>query len=110
MQVSTANIDGATNVLEVARRTARTRYAEWFPHLPPAAVPGTPVIARPDVAFLVAGYDAAAAGSFTEPKLYQSMGALDYPPMLHNYGFAISGVGQYALSAQSALPGGPLCR
>ena len=96
-RVSTANVDGATNVLELARQTARTRYQEWFPHLPAAAIPGTPQMARPDVAFLVAGYDVGAGGAFSEAKLYQSMSSLDFPPMLHNYGFALAGVAQYAL-------------
>jgi 20S proteasome alpha/beta subunit len=56
-----------------------------------------PAIARPDLAFVIAGYDLDAAGQYNVPRLYQTISALDFPPMLHEYGFVISGVAQYAL-------------
>jgi 20S proteasome alpha/beta subunit len=90
-------LDGATSVLGVVRQVARQRYAEWFPHLQPMAIPGVPQLARPEVAFVVAGYDPDAAGRFTVPRLYQTVSGLDFPPMLHEYGFALQGVAQYAL-------------
>jgi len=90
-------LDGATAIADLVRRTARQRYGEWFPHLLPMIPPGAPGIARPDLMFVVAGYDPDASGKFEVPKLYSSPSGLDFPPMLHDYGFAISGVAQYAL-------------
>lgn len=89
--------DGVSNVVDLVREIARRRYAEWFPHLPPAAFPGTPQLSRPDLQFVVAGYDADAEGRYTQPRLYSSGSGLDFPPSLHEYGFVLSGVAQYAL-------------
>lgn len=90
-------IDGATNILALARNTSRQRYAEWFPHLMPAVPPGMPGIPRPDLAYLIVGYDADEHGKFAVPRLYSSSSGLDFPPALHEYGFALNGVAQYAL-------------
>lgn len=90
-------IDGVSAVTDLVRGTAKRRYGEWFPHLQPAVPPGMPAIARPDLAFIIAGYDPDPAGKYTSPRLYQTLSALDFPPMLHEYGFVISGVAQYAL-------------
>src|SRR5947209_786656 len=95
--VGAQNVDGATNVMAVVRQVARARYAEWFPHLPPALVPGMMGLARPDLALMVAGYDQDGSGPYNVPRLYQTVSALDFPPMLHEYGFALGGVAQYAL-------------
>jgi len=90
-------IDGATPAMQLVRLTAHQRYVEWFPQLPPAIPPGMAGIARPELAFIVVGYDQDAGGQYTIPKLYQLISPLDFPPMLHDYGFAITGVAQYAL-------------
>src|SRR5688572_23655064 len=39
-QVRKEQRDGASSITELVRATARQRYAEWFPHLPPAIPPG----------------------------------------------------------------------
>ena len=83
--------------MQLVRQIARARYAEWFPHLPPAVPPGMAGIGRPELAFMVAGYDADAGGQYTVPRLYQVISVLDFPPTLHEYGFALSGIAQYAL-------------
>jgi len=90
-------MDGATQAMQLVRQIARARYAEWFPHLPPAVPPGMAGIGRPELAFMVAGYDADAGGQYTVPRLYQVISVLDFPPTLHEYGFALSGIAQYAL-------------
>jgi len=90
-------MDGATQAMQLVRQIARARYAEWFPHLPPAVPPGMAGIGRPELAFMVAGYDADAGGQYTVPRLYQVVSVLDRPPTLHGYGFALSGIAQYAL-------------
>jgi len=91
------NADGATRIMDLVRTTARNRYDEWFPHLPPAVAPGVAGISRPELALIVAGYDPDAAGAFTIPRIYQMVSSLQFAPMLHDYGFALSGVAQYAL-------------
>lgn len=96
-EVAQNKVDGATLVLEVVRRIAKARYQEWFPHLQPAVFPGAQQIARPDLAFVVVGYDVAADGKYSIPKLFQTMSTYDWPPMLHSHGFVLTGVGQYAL-------------
>ena len=90
-------MDGATQAMQLVRQIARARYAEWFPHLPPAVPPGMAGIGRPELAFMVAGYDADAGGQYTVPRLNQVISVLDFPPTLHEYGFALSGIAQYAL-------------
>lgn len=50
------------------------------------------VASRPDVAFLVGGYEQDGT-----PRLISLISALDFAPLLHNYGFAVQGVAQYAL-------------
>lgn len=90
-------IDGVSQIMELVRQTAKQRYAEWFPHLPPMVVPGMPGIARPDLGFVIVGYDPDATGAFTTPRLYSTNSNLDFPPSLHEYGFVLSGIAQYAL-------------
>lgn len=90
--------DGASVVLERTRAVVRQRFRDWFPGF--AVQPSTtgtqvePV--RPELALLIAGYDPHAK-SPPEQKIYQLVSPLDFAPALHNYGFAVVGVGQYAL-------------
>jgi 20S proteasome alpha/beta subunit len=95
--VSSLPADGATLVMQGFRAHARATYADWLPHLPPAAVPGMPMLARPDLVFIVAGYDQDPDGAFTIDKIYQLQSGWDFAPNLHEYGFALAGVPQYAL-------------
>jgi 20S proteasome alpha/beta subunit len=46
---------------------------------------------------IIAGYDVDAAGQPTEQRIFQLISQADFAPMLHNYGFALSGVAQYGL-------------
>jgi predicted proteasome-type protease len=90
--------DGVSKVLNKTRTLVRQRYGEWFPNF--ALQPnqqGQPV--RPDLALLIAGYDdvPAPAGRQPDQKIFQIISGLDFAPMLHNYGFALLGVAQYAL-------------
>jgi 20S proteasome alpha/beta subunit len=88
--------------MNVLRDTTRARYQEWFPSVPPMQAPQLVMTGqaptRPDLAFLVAGYEPQADdGSASEPRIYQLQAATDFSPMLHDYGFAVAGVAQYAL-------------
>lgn len=89
--------DGVTAVMEAFRAVARQSYAEWLPHMPPAVPQGVPALPRPDLGFIVAGYDEADEGGKPEARIYTLMSGLDFAPMLHEYGFALQGVAQYAL-------------
>jgi 20S proteasome alpha/beta subunit len=87
--------DGVSAVLDKTRTLVRTKYGEWFPNFAlQINQAGTPV--RPDLALLIAGYDAV-QGAPPEQKIFQILSGLDFAPMLHNYGFALVGVAQYAL-------------
>jgi len=96
-QVAAGGIDGVTPVMNVLRDSVRTSYNEWFqsvpPMVPPAMAATGQLATRPDLAFLVAGFeiDKQSALMFSLPS------AVDFAPMVHNYGFAVQGVAQYAL-------------
>jgi 20S proteasome alpha/beta subunit len=96
-KTASAGIDGATPVLEVLRSTVREQYNSWFPTVP-AVVP-IPLIqtgqvaVRPDLAFLIGGYELDGGAS----RLFGLGSLFDFAPMLHDYGFAVQGVAQYAL-------------
>lgn len=95
-----ATLGGATAAVTALRAMARQKYGEWFPSLPAVApqamVQAGQIAARPDLVYVVAGHDAQPDGSRT-PAIYQLTSAVDFAPMLHNYGFAVAGVPQYAL-------------
>ncbi len=87
--------DGVSTVLEKTRTLVRQKYADWFPGFSiQQNQEGHPV--RPDLALLIAGYDVS-AGNPPQQKIFQLVSQLDFAPMLHNYGFALVGVAQYAL-------------
>jgi 20S proteasome alpha/beta subunit len=95
--ISTRGVVGVTPVMEVFRETARALYAQWLPHLMPAVPPGVAAMARPDIEVIVAGYEQDDHGNFTTPRIYHLVSSLDFPPMLHDYGFALGGIALYAL-------------
>ncbi len=95
------HVDGVTEVMNVLRETTRQRYQEWFPSVPPMQAPQMVMSgaapARPDLAYVVAGFELSQDGGGVDPKVYQLQAGTDFSPMLHNYGFAVAGVAQYAL-------------
>ena len=96
-KVGEAGVDGVTQVLESARETVKEKYDEWFSRFLIRRTPGAQEPARPDLLMIVAGYDCDESGKFTIPRIYSMNSALDFAPMLHDYGFALNGVAQYAL-------------
>ncbi|MGB8706842.1 MAG: hypothetical protein WCD72_02675 [Dehalococcoidia bacterium] len=93
-------IDGVGNVVKVVHDTARASYDAWFPGLPQTAVlnPQTGVfIGRPDLTFIIGGYEKDQSENFVRPVIYQLNSALNFAPMIHDYGFAVAGVPTYAL-------------
>jgi len=95
-KLTAGKIDGVTAVLETLRETARENYQQWFRSIPPVQSPALVLTgqapARPDLLFTVAGYEPDGT-----PRLFTVVSQLDFPPMLHDYGYALQGVAQYAL-------------
>lgn len=96
-KVGPAGLDGVTTVMNLLRATARQNYNDWFASVPPMVAPAMAmsgqVATRPDLAFLVAGFEVDEQSAF----MYSLQSGVDFAPMLHNYGFAVQGVAQYAL-------------
>ncbi len=90
-------VEGVTPIMQQAREVALERYREWFPNFTIQPVHGLLAPQRPDLALMVAGYDVDALGNVDEPRMFQVLSQMDFAPMLHNYGFALAGVAQYAL-------------
>lgn len=95
-KVAKQKIDGATAVMNLLRDTVREQYNNWFPSVPAIQplqlIQSGQVAVRPDMAFIVGGYELDGT-----PRLFGMGSLLDFSPMLHDYGFAVQGVAQYAL-------------
>lgn len=91
------SIEGVTAVMDAARSHVRTKYGDWFARFAIQALPNVAAPVRPDLALLITGYDVDGNGQPTEPRIFQLLSQTDFAPMLHNYGFALSGIAQYAL-------------
>ena len=95
-KVAEHNTDGVSPVLDILRSTVREQYNNWFPTVPAiqpmALLQAGQVPVRPDLAFLVAGYE-----PDNTPRIFGLGSFFDFSPMLHDYGFAVQGVAQYAL-------------
>ena len=90
-------VEGVTAVMERVREIVRDAYKEWFQGFALQPMAGSSAPLRPDLALLVAGYDLDGLGTPAQQRLFQLVSQLDFAPMLHNYGFALVGVAQYAL-------------
>lgn len=89
-------VDWATPVMSILRDTVREQYNNWFPSVPPmqsiALIQSGQVPVRPELAFIIGGYEKDGT-----PRLFTMINLMDFSPMLHDYGFAVQGVAQYAL-------------
>ena len=95
-----AGMDGVGEVVNMVHITARKCYDTWFPSLPQTTIvnPQTGVpIGRPDLTFIVGGYEKDLNGNFVRPSIYQLSSGFNFAPMIHDYGFAVAGVPTYAL-------------
>lgn len=89
--------EGVTAIMDKTRMVMRQKYAEMFAGFAMQQLPGLTVPVRPDVQLLLVGYDVDNHGKPTEQRIFQLLSQLDFAPMLHNYGFGLVGVAQYAL-------------
>jgi 20S proteasome alpha/beta subunit len=83
---------GITELTMTLHHYARAQFGQWFESFAIKPTAGDLRSVRPDLNFMVAGFELN-----HEPKIYRMSSSLDFAPMLHNYGFGIDGVAQYAL-------------
>jgi 20S proteasome alpha/beta subunit len=95
--IQSSGAAGCTAVMDITRNLVRAKYGDWFARFAVQPMPNVPAPVRPDLGLIIAGYDVDAAGTPTEQRLFQLISQADFAPMLHNYGFAVSGIAQYAL-------------
>jgi len=94
--VETENINDATKIMEKIREVGRKRFNEWFPAFPFLPVPGqSTAFMRPQLQMIIAGYDVEEKKKI--PRIYSMMSNYDFAPNLHDFGFTLGGVPQYAL-------------
>jgi hypothetical protein len=73
-------------------------FDQWFPVEKFEIQPMTgeaPV--RPEIGALIAGFPTRGTKEEGDPQIFSCISQLNFAPLMHNYGFAISGVAQYAL-------------
>jgi len=88
------NIKDVTKVMEKVREVGRRKFNEWFPTFPFLPTPGqNAAFMRPTLQLTVAGYDV----EKKIPRMYSMVSNFDFSPNLHDFGFALGGVAQYAL-------------
>jgi len=103
--IKQGEVNGTTNVMAAMREVLRRRYGEWFPNFQMQPMPNVPVPVRPALIVTVGGYDVEEGGSCTLQRTYSLSSLLDFAPSLHNFGFALSGVPQYATYLLNRLYG-----
>jgi len=104
--VKNRNLEGVTPVMNAAREILKRRYDEWFARFSLQAIPSIPTPVRPTLVVIIGGYDLDNAGKPIIQKIYSLNCHLDFAPMLHDYGFALEGVAQYALYLLNRLYAG----
>lgn len=91
------DIKGATQVMQEIRGMLLARFDEWFKGWLVQPIQGSPVPSRPTLVLFVAGYDLDAQGKPQIQKIYSLNCHMNFAPFLHDYGFGLEGVPQYAL-------------
>jgi 20S proteasome alpha/beta subunit len=90
-------IEGATPVMNFVRSILIKRFNEWFAGFAVTPIQGAPIPVRPTLVLIIGGYEVDGEGKSTEQKIYSLNCHQNFAPMLHDYGFALNGVAQYAL-------------
>lgn len=113
------NVEGTNQVVGVVREVVKKRYDEWFAKFVIQPITGAQQPVRPDLVLILGGYDyeERVSGKQRIPmtgnqRIYQMVSGFDFAPMLHDYGFALNGVAQYALYLLNRLyvPDSPIAR
>ncbi len=101
--VKEKSILGVKDIVNHARNRFKERYDEWFSKYPPIPHPQNPAFVRPQLGIIIGGYNIAEKKEISEARIYSMLSVYDFAPMLHNYGFALQGVPQYALYLMNRL-------
>ncbi len=96
-QIAQRHTEGVTPVMELVRGILINKFNEWFAGFLIQPVQGVPAPIRPDLLFIVAGYEVNANGTASDPKIYSLNCQLNFAPLLIDYGYALQGIPQYAL-------------
>ncbi len=94
---ATPPIEGVTPSMNFVRGILIKRFNEWFSGFAVAPIQGVPVPARPTLVLIIGGYEIDNQGNPTEQKIYSLNCHQNFAPMLHDYGFGLNGIAQYAL-------------
>jgi 20S proteasome alpha/beta subunit len=97
IRTATPSIEGVTPVMHFVRDILIKRFNEWFAGFAIAPMQGVPVPTRPTLVLIVGGYEVDSQGKPTEQKIYSLNCHQNFAPMLHDYGFGLNGIVQYAL-------------
>jgi len=90
-------IDGVTPIMNEFRTMIIKKYSEWFRGFQIRQVQGNTNPVRPNLSIIIGGYEVDETGRATEQKIYTLNSLNNFAPSLHDYGFALDGVPQYAL-------------
>ena len=89
---------GIEAILPKVSASLAAMYDQWFPFEKFQVQPLNPEEAvRPEIGCILAGYPTAGRKNTGSADIYSLVSPLNFAPLLHNYGFALSGVAQYGL-------------
>ena len=88
---------GVTAAMKEVNRALRKRYEEMFPKFQMQPIQGVPLPVRPTLSIVLCGYDRGESGKNDMAKLYSMTSPLDFAPQLHEYGFCVQGIPQFAV-------------
>lgn len=97
IQNATAPIEGVTPVMNFVRDILIKRFGEWFSGFAIAPSQGAQIPTRPTLVLIIGGYEVDGQMKPTEQKIYSLNCHQNFAPMLHDYGFGLNGIAQYAL-------------
>lgn len=89
--------EGVSPLMELIREILIKRYDEWFKGFQVIPVQGSVAPVRPTLVVIIGGYDLDNDGKPTVQRIYSLNCHSNFAPFLHDYGFALEGVAQYAL-------------
>lgn len=94
--VESENLTNVTDVMDKLREVSRNKFNEWFSGFPLLPIPGqNSQFVRPGLQLTIAGYDT--ENEKMIPRIYSMVSNHDFAPNLHDFGFGLGGVAQYAL-------------
>ena len=96
-RIRNSNVEGVTPVMSEIRKILIERFDQWFKGFSIVPIQGVPNPVRPTLVVIVGGYEVDAQGKPTVQKIYSLNCHNNFAPMLHDYGYALNGVAQYAL-------------